>query len=89
VVFDLFQDLSRVKVEDLRAEREPHVQKGAEKGEEAGEEDEEDEERTRLTWTRPESSPATSKLPSLRISPLLAVSLNRAIVLTTLFVLGA
>lgn len=41
------------------------------------------------TWTRPESSPATSKFPSFLISPPRAVSLNRVTVLTTLLVRGA
>lgn len=41
------------------------------------------------TWTSPESSPATTSLPSERIFAPLAVSLNLAIVLTTFCVLGA
>jgi len=40
------------------------------------------------TWTVPPSSPATQSLPSVLISPLVAVSLKREMVLTTRFVLG-
>ena len=42
-----------------------------------------------MTWTSPESSPATTSLPSERIFALLAMFLNLAIVLTTFCVLGA
>jgi len=42
-----------------------------------------------ITWTSPESSPATTSLPSERIFAFLAMSLNLAIVLTTFCVLGA
>ena len=42
-----------------------------------------------ITWTSPESSPATTSLPSERIFALLAVSLNLAMFLTTFCVFGA
>ena len=42
-----------------------------------------------ITWTSPESSLATTSLPSERIFALLAVSLNLAMFLTTFCVLGA
>lgn len=40
------------------------------------------------TCTRPASSPAMHSLPSVRISPLVATSLKREMVLTTRFVFG-
>lgn len=87
VVLDLLEDLTRVQVEDLHIQQTsrqlsslfPWALHAVLRARDVG----------GLTWTRPESSPATSRFPSDRISPLRAVSLNRATVLTTLFVRGA
>lgn len=45
--------------------------------------------KSKLTWIRPVSSPATTSLPSPRMHPLRATSLKREIVLITFCVRGA